>query len=423
MGSRVAIVGAGMAGLTLAHLLVRDGHDVVVLERDHDLRSTGGYRLHLDHHACRVLRRALDPATFAALQASAAGPASFRQLLVADHRLRPLVVSPRDPTDETLMVGRVALRLLLARGLERHVRLGSRVVGFTPHGATVRVHLDGGPDVQADLVVAADGARSALARQLAGRPLTHRVGLSGIAGRTLLDRAPAGLVPAALHRGPALAFGPAGVGLFLTLHDPAAGAVVDAAALPGCDPEVEPPCLVWGLIATDRALPDDPASLGGAALVDAALALLSGWDPAVRSLVRMAERDAVAWFPYYAADADADLTPYPAGRVVALGDAVHAVPPTGGVGASTAIRDAGHLGRRLHQAQLGRLTVPSAVAAFHRDLAGYAPAAVRESLQPVHWIRGLASPWARPLAHVALPAAAHLRAVARFRPGDRRSAA
>ncbi|MET8683140.1 FAD-dependent monooxygenase [Streptomyces sp. NPDC004732] len=36
----------------------------------------------------------------------------------------------------------------------------------------------------------------------------------------------------------------------------------------------------------------------------------------------------------------ADLAPWPAGRITALGDAVHATPPTAGKGAGAAIRDA-----------------------------------------------------------------------------------
>lgn len=403
---RVVVVGAGMAGLTLAHLLVADGHEVVVLERDEDLRSTGGYRLHLDDHACRVLRRALPPSGFAAIQASAAGPASFRRLTITDHRARPLVVSPRDPARETLMIGRVPLRLLLARGLEDRIRLGTRVTGFTADGDHVAVHRDGLSDLEADLLVAADGSRSVVARQLAGRPLASRVGLSGIAGRTATGPGTAGLVPPFLLRGPALAFGPTGTALFLALHDPAAGAVVDPRGFPDVRPETEPPALVWGLIATDDRYPADVATLDGRALVATTLRLLHGWDPALRELIDRATPSGVAHFPYYAADPTGDLTPYPAGRVVALGDAVHAVPPTGGVGAATAVRDAGHLARRLHQAQREGRPVPSAVAAFHRDLAGYAYGVVTDSLQPVRWVRTLGQPWARPLARLALPAAA-----------------
>lgn len=403
---RVVVVGAGMAGLTLAQLLVSDGHDVVVLERDSDLRSTGGYRLHLDGHACRVLRRALPPDGFAAVQASAAGPAAFRQLTITDHRARTLVVSPRDPARETLMIGRVPLRLLLARGLEDQLRLGARVTGYTSTDDHVVVHIDGGPDLEADLLVGADGARSAVARQLAGRALTGRVGLSGVAGRTALGPSTAGLVPPVLHRGPALAFGPTGTALFLTLHDPASGAVVDATGFPHVRPETETPALLWGLIATDDRYPDQVSAQDGGELVETTLRLLLGWDPDVRALVSGATPSSVAYFPYYAADPTGDLTPYPAGRVVALGDAVHAVPPTGGVGAATAVRDAGHLARRLHQAGRDGRPVPSAVAAFHRDMAGYAYEAVTDSLQPVRWVTALGRPWLRPFARLALPGVA-----------------
>jgi 2-polyprenyl-6-methoxyphenol hydroxylase-like FAD-dependent oxidoreductase len=38
---RVLISGAGIAGATLACLLVRDGHQVMVVERDQGTRSSG----------------------------------------------------------------------------------------------------------------------------------------------------------------------------------------------------------------------------------------------------------------------------------------------------------------------------------------------------------------------------------------------
>ena len=106
-------------------------------------------------------------------------------------------------------------------------------------------------------------------------------------------------------------------------------------------------------------------------------------------------------------------TPWPAGRVTALGDAVHAMPPTGGQGAATAIHDADRLAAHLAGVRAGRTALATAVADFHRDMAGYAPAAVAESLRPVRWIRALGGPTTTVLARAALPAVAAAAAAAR----------
>jgi 2-polyprenyl-6-methoxyphenol hydroxylase-like FAD-dependent oxidoreductase len=89
--------------------------------------------------------------------------------------------------------------------------------------------------------------------------------------------------------------------------------------------------------------------------------------------------------------------------VTALGDAVHAMPPTGGRGAATAVRDADVLAGRLAQVRDGSLALPLALRRFEAEMATYAPAAVAESLGPVRWIRALQGPAATVAARAAFP--------------------
>lgn len=382
------VIGAGMGGLVLAQALVRAGEDVTVHDRDASAAATGGYRLHLDARACAALRRHLAPELFGAVRASAADPRMFRQFAFTDHRMRVLAVDERDPGVERLLIGRVPLRTLLCREIEDRVQFGATFTGFDvrPDGR-VAVHFADGATTVADLLVGADGVGSRVARALAGRPTSSDLGVSGIAGRTPIDDGNRDLVPALLQRGPALAFGPGGVGLFLTLHDPGR-AGTDA----GTGAEIETPALVWGVLADDRRYPVDPRSAGAADLVATTLALLARWDPAVRELVGRSDPASVASYAFRAADPTADLTPWPAGPVTALGDAVHAMPPTGGRGAATAIRDADVLAARLADVRAGTLALPLALRRFEAEMASYAPAAVAGSLGPVRWIKALRGP-------------------------------
>lgn len=58
----VAIAGAGLAGLALAHHLHRHGVAVIVYERDTDLTSRDpGYRLHINSTGSSVLSAVLEP--------------------------------------------------------------------------------------------------------------------------------------------------------------------------------------------------------------------------------------------------------------------------------------------------------------------------------------------------------------------------
>jgi glycine/D-amino acid oxidase-like deaminating enzyme len=84
---RVAVVGGGLGGLSLAQGLLRTGADVTVYERDASLVTRRqGYRLHLDARAGLALDALLPPDSFARFQATCAQPS--RRLTVTTERLR-----------------------------------------------------------------------------------------------------------------------------------------------------------------------------------------------------------------------------------------------------------------------------------------------------------------------------------------------
>lgn len=158
---RVIVIGAGIGGLALTQSLRRGGIEVSVHDRDADVSATGGYRLHLDHHACAALRRGLPPELFQALPGSSAGSAGFRRFAFVDHRMRVLAVEARDPEDDTLLVGRIPLRRLLAHGLDDALRFGAEFTHHETHAdGTVTAHFTDGSTDRGDLLVGADGVGS-----------------------------------------------------------------------------------------------------------------------------------------------------------------------------------------------------------------------------------------------------------------------
>lgn len=176
--------------------------------------------------------------------------------------------------------------------------------------------------------------------------------------------------------------------MFAAAHDPAG-----QSAIRSCPAEVALPVAIWGLIAVEEALPNRPDHLDQAALVAISVRLLQRhrWADHIVEMITRSPPKSVSAFRFNAADPD-NLAPWTASRITGLGDAVHAMPPTGGQGAATAIIDAHALTLQLQAAVRGQVTPIVAVHDYEAELRIRAAPAVRESLQAVSWIRSTASP-------------------------------
>ena len=70
-----------------------------------------------------------------------------------------------------------------------------------------------------------------------------------------------------------------------------------------------------------------------------------------------------------------ETPPWPSSRVTVLGDAVHTMPPTGGLGGNAALHDA-----RTLVTELAAHPWPTAVPAYEAELRAHGYASVREAL-------------------------------------------
>ncbi|MBT1093455.1 NAD(P)/FAD-dependent oxidoreductase [Streptomyces sp. Tu102] len=387
---RVIVIGAGIGGLALAQALLHNGIDVVVHDRDPRADATGGYRLHIDDTASGALRKHLPAAPYQALLASSPSRSAQRGISFADHKLRVLGNVQFPLEEEVLLVGRVALRVLLAHGLDDAIRWSSEYVRHETHAdGTVTAYFADGTTDHGDVLVGADGSTSRVARALAGRSTSAPVGIGGIAGRTPLTPEIREMLPQDLLTGSVLAVGPDGGGAFLTLFDNASGSAAD----PKLSTRAfdEPSAVYWGVNFPIERLPN-AREIGAEAAVQIAVGLLRTWAPLLRTVVAAADLSTVGTFRYHAADPEEHLTPWASGTVTALGDAVHAMPPTGGRAAATAIRDADLLATHLAEAAKGLTTIPLAVHEYERGLATYAAEAVRVSMVPIVWQKRMTNP-------------------------------
>ncbi|HEX7304944.1 FAD-dependent oxidoreductase [Lentzea sp.] len=340
----VIVAGGGIGGLALGAGLRRRGHEVAVFDRDTDVAATGGYHITLDERALSALERLVAPEVVRRLLASGSALRLRDRDVFWDYRGRVLGYGPDLSGSASIDVDRITLRVLLAEAVGEDLRLGKSVteVGIGGDGRP-QVRFADGTSVSADLVVGADGTHSVVARHLAAAPTSRPAGIIGFSGRTRR----ADLTDAEQRRlgtRSTTGIGPRGAALYVGFLDPVGNAALDVPELSAS--VTTGPTYIWGAMFPESARTDSLRDLTGTALCTALLDRFRDHRWAAHTLEVIARTDpsSVAAFRFNAASTRADdLAPWTPSRITALGDAVHATPPTAGMGAGAAIQDAADL--------------------------------------------------------------------------------
>jgi salicylate hydroxylase len=330
---RVLIAGGGTGGLAAAIALRKAGLEPLVLEQAPAFTAIGA-GLGLYVNAMKALSYLGADAHWRAT-AARIDVAEQRGLaddqIITESSLQPRAVKYGEPYYCGHRADLLA-SLLLALPPEC-VRTGSRVVAFEETGDDVRVELATGEEVRGDLLVGADGLRSATRRLLIGEREARFTGV--VVWRGLIPREK---VPARYDATIMSWYGPRRhVLLYPLRHDRHPDSVYSLSAFV---PATEVHRESW---TASGDLADLHASLAGAC--PALLDLLAVMDGALITGIYF--RD--------------PLETWGANRVVLLGDAAHPAPPSAGQGAGMALEDAVML-----------------AACLERAGAGNAPAALRE---------------------------------------------
>ncbi|BBU30625.1 salicylate hydroxylase [Burkholderia sp. THE68] len=322
---KIAIVGAGIGGLTLALALREYGLDAQLYEQTDELREVGA-AVALSANATRFYERMGLRAAFDAVCAE------IPALIYRDGRSGEVIGQHRGEPSYRQQFGgsywgvhRADLQAVLSRavGIER-INLSHRLTDLVQHPDRVSLSFANGRQIDADLVIGADGARSITRRWMLGYDDALYSGCSGFRGVV-----PAGGVDL-LPDPEAIQFwvGPQGHLLHYPIGDKGDQnfLLVERHPSPWSSRE-------WVTSASEGEQ----------------LRLFKGWHPAVVQMIT-AVPISQRWGLFHRPP----LGRWSKGRVTLIGDAAHALVPHHGQGANQSIEDAVVLAAQLAKAGPGR---------------------------------------------------------------------
>ncbi|WP_426592391.1 FAD-dependent oxidoreductase [Cellulomonas sp. McL0617] len=372
----VLIAGGGLAGLATAQGLLKSGHTVEVFERDADLDRKQGYYLHFNAIGGEALRRCLPDDLFALYQQTSRQNYDRHQSIVLDDQLNELssrehMGPPNDGPVPHTGVHRRTLRQVLSARLGPAMHTGSPVVSFVEDADGVTATLADGSTARGDVLVGADGIRSAVRTQLLPQVPVIPTGIRGIGvyGRTPITPELDALMPDILDQGVLMAVDRKGSRLLIAnfrprraadeaaadlapdvVLDPVAGYIMVSCSL--SEGTVVPPVAEW----TDQTAVD---------LRESMLAALEGWHPAARAIVAGVELESMFAIPFGFLEPADD---WASSRVTIVGDAAHGMLPTLGMGANLALNDAALLVDQLDRVARGEAELVEAIGTYEEQM-------------------------------------------------------
>ncbi|KAI9930161.1 hypothetical protein ASPWEDRAFT_48314 [Aspergillus wentii DTO 134E9] len=374
--SPVLIVGAGLGGLCLAQALKKHNIPFRVFEKDEatDFRAQG-YRIRITQHGYDALESSLSPKILSLFEKTCpemviGGGAR----LDANGNTLSGPGGPPPGIGKAFTVDRGTFRRVLMTGIEEFVSFGMQFERYSLREDGVRAHFQDGSIIDGGLLVGADGVRSRVRKQLIEQFYILDTGMRIVYGKTPLRADLEAALPADCLRGMSLVVDESDARKTLLLEP----IRFDRShQLPFALPENY---VYWVLLAHTSAMsiPDDELlRLKNDESADLAVRLTQHWTPALRVLFEQQDRAQTSTLRI--SSAPPDLPIWESSRVTLLGDAIHAMPPTAGMGANTALRDAADLARRL--AAAGEMLDAKVIREYEDDLRSFAKQMIELSWQ------------------------------------------
>lgn len=329
-------------------------------------------------------------------------------------------------------VSRIVLHRLLTTGLEDIIHYGHRYDRMeTLESGKIRVYFKNGESTEGDILVAADGVNSAIRKQLMPKSFEPtKFGIGGIVGKVFVDTLDAVNIDQ-IKQGICIVTSANGRGIFVAPQMYSAdakdkitklflgevdGVTHEAQLSPNAAGESL--LLIGGddknkLIDNARdyvfygyltKYPEQDVGINAEGsmkevsqqdLVDAVVKQIEDnkWAPSLVDLVKKTDVNTVGYWPLHVAPKITSLSKYKSSNVTFVGDSIHAstssfrsiliiVPPTGGEGGNTAIRDAASLVK--HLAKVASAADPKAtldveIQEYEKDMLKFSSSSISRS--------------------------------------------
>jgi len=375
---KVIIAGAGLGGLCLAQGLAKAGIEFEVFERDATSTSRPqGFRIQINPDGNRALHACLHSRLYTEYVATCGR--LDEGLTFATEDLRELLslrwpADPPDVVDAYRSASRSILRRVLLDGIGDRIHFNKRFVRYEKEtGGKITAYFDDGSSVTGDLLVGADGVNSGVRKQFLPNADAVDTGVLGIGARMPLSEPVKRLLGEKPLSSSTLILGRGGRGMWISRQ------IFNQAGEGDFADDTED-YAYWGLMARweDYGFKADPAKMDGKSLRDHVLGMIRDWHPRLHEFIGHSDTETASLWPMRSGKV---IDPWPAASITLIGDAIHSMPPTGGVGGNTALRDAQNLSEQLAAASRGEKALADAVAEYESAMFVYGFDTMRESLR------------------------------------------
>ncbi|MBO0778670.1 MAG: FAD-dependent monooxygenase [Ktedonobacteraceae bacterium] len=390
----IIVIGGGIGGLCLAQGLKAAGISVTVYERNPSTVWPEGYRIHINPVGSQALHACLSPVLWEAFIASAGKPPAGLGFLT--EQLEDLLVIAEEfmlrrtsrAFDAHYPVSRIALRHLLLAGLEEIVCFEKTFERYeqTPDGKVTAFFADG-TQARGDVLVAADGANSRVRQHYLPQAPRVETGVVGVGGRLLLTEQTRAWLPQQLTLRMNLIMALDPYCLFTAPFDrthtsaEAQGLVRERAKAARLNPDLlvdeTQDYLLWGFFTHRQSYPVDLQPLDEPGRLAVVGQMTERWHPVLRRIFAEADPGSISLNPLKTSTL---IAPWEGTNVTLMGDAIHNMPPVGGLGGNMALRDAASLVQVLIAVQSGTMPLLSAISTYEAEMRTSGFAAVRAAL-------------------------------------------
>ncbi|KAM0143064.1 hypothetical protein ACHAO1_000902 [Botrytis cinerea] len=383
---KVLIAGAGLGGLCLAQGLKKAGIDFHVYERDHasDYRLQG-YRIRIHSEGTDALQQCLPRDIYQLFEDTCAetrlGPGAQ-----ADPQTGEIL--PPQPQQQgkgpppmfrnARTVDRRVLRDVLLTGLQNHVSFGKEFSHYTTNSIdSITITFSDHTSATGTLLVGADGVHSRVRKQFLPSHVPLDTGGRIIYGKTPLSPDLTATFPSAMLKGMSIIRDPDGPIPSITLLEPITfnpPTTTTSSSNPHPHPVTLPaPYIYW--VTTTQETDLAPLALSTSSPHTLSLTLTTHFHPTLHPLFHQQTPTLTSLLPI--STHPSPLPSWPSTPTITLlGDAAHAMPPTGASGCVTALRDAGNLVRLLEERG-----AKDGIEMYEEEMREYGSATIERSLE------------------------------------------